>query len=171
MPIRMLTRRGRTSPRLTGFDYSTRNWYFVTINAKGHQPFFGALTEAGVELSEIGVIVAAEWQRTAKLRRDVSLDAFIVMPDHFHALVGLNDNDRRHCTTSLTAMMNGFKAAVTSRVRRLPSPPAYEVWHRSFHDSIIRGQRHSDRVRRYIDANPSVAWHSRRLPGSRSCPH
>lgn len=169
MPIRTLTRRGRTSPRLRGFDYSTRQWYFVTINAKGRQPFFGTLTSDGVTLSEIGVIVAAEWRRTAELRRDVSLDSFVVMPDHFHALVGLNDNDWRHCVTSLTAMMNGFKAAVTSRVRRLSSPPAYEVWHRSFHDSIIRGQRHFERVRRYIEANPSVAWRALRLPGAGAC--
>jgi REP element-mobilizing transposase RayT len=164
MPIRTFIRRGRTSPRLKGFDYAARRWYFVTINAKGHQPFFGTLTPSGVVLSEVGVIVAAEWERTADLRRDVTLDAFVVMPDHFHALVGLNSNDWDHCNTSLTAMMNGFKAAATSRVRRLPSPPAFEIWHRSFHDSIIRGQRHFDRVRRYIEANPSVAWHSRRLP-------
>jgi REP element-mobilizing transposase RayT len=170
MPIRTLIRRSRTSPRLRGFDYSTRKWYFVTINAKRHQPLFGTLGSNGVMLSEVGSIVAAEWERTADLRRDVSLDEFIVMPDHFHALVGLNPNDRDRCDTTLTAMMNGFKAAATSRVRRLPSPPAFEIWHRSFHDSIIRGQRHFDRVRRYIEANPSVGWHSRRLPGSRVHP-
>ena len=168
MPIRTLTRRRGNSPRLRGFDYATRQWYFVTINAKGHQPFFGTLTSDGVQLSEIGLIIAAEWRRTAELRHDVSLDAFVVMPDHFHALVGLNDDDLRHRTTSLTAMMNGFKAAVTSRVRRLPFPPAYEVWHRSFHDSIIRRQRHFERVRRYIEANPEVAWHAQRLPESRA---
>ena len=170
MPIRTLTRRGHSSPRLRGFDYSTRQWYFVTINAKGHQPLFGTLTSEGVQCSEIGGIVVAEWQRTAELRHDVSLDAFVIMPDHFHALVGLNDDDRRHCATSLIAMMNGFKAAVTSRVRRLPSPPTYEVWHRSFHDSIIRGQRHFERVRRYIEANPKVAWHALRWPGSGARP-
>jgi REP element-mobilizing transposase RayT len=164
MPIRTLIRRGRTSPRLKGFDYGARRWYFVTINAKGHQPLFGALESNGVMLSAVGSIVVAEWERTADLRRDVSLDAFVVMPDHFHALVGLNARDHDCCGTSLIAMMNGFKAAATSRVRRLPFPPAFEIWHRSFHDSIIRGQRHLDRVRRYIEANPGVAWHSRRLP-------
>jgi len=164
-------RRGRTSPRLKGFDYSSRHWYFVTINAKGHQPLFGTLAQDGVNLSEAGLIVNAEWCRTAELRSDVALDAFIIMPDHFHGLVGLHDNDREHCTTSLSAMMNGFKAAVTSRVRRLPSPPAYEVWHRSFHDALIRSHRHFDRVCRYIEANPRVAWHAQRWPGSPSRPN
>lgn len=171
MPIRTLVRRGRTSPRLDSFDYSTRRWYFVTVNAKRRQPLFGALALGGVHLSDVGSIVAAEWQRTAELRSDVALDAFVIMPDHFHGLVGLHDNDREHCATSLSAMMNGFKAAVTSRVRRLPSPPAYEVWHRSFHDAIIRGQRHFDRVRRYIEANPSVAWRAQHWPGSPSRPN
>jgi len=107
-------RRGRTSPRLKGFDYSSRHWYFVTINAKGHQPLFGTLAQDGVNLSEAGLIVNAEWCRTAELRSDVALDAFIIMPDHFHGLVGLHDND--------TPCLRGLAPQFSRRAHPQPSP-------------------------------------------------
>ncbi len=126
---------------------------------------FGTLTRDGVRLSDAGQIVEEEWQRTAVLRPDVTLDAFVVMPDHLHALVGLHEIRREDCGTSLTALMNGFKAAVTSRIRRLAAPPAWAVWQRSFYDSIIGSNEHFHAVRRYIEANPAKAWYATRWPG------
>jgi REP element-mobilizing transposase RayT len=156
----------RQSWRLDGFDYSDRRWYFVTSPTLRRQPLFGALAVDGVHLSDAGRIVDEEWQRTAVLRKDVMLDAFVIMPDHFHALLGLNAIWHEHQNTSLTALMNGFKAAVTSRIRRLADPPAWGIWQRSFHDSIIGSNAHFQAVRRYIAANPATAWYATRLPGS-----
>lgn len=41
-------------------------------------------------LSTYGKIVAEEWKRTGDLRDEVSLDAFIVMPDHVHGLLWIH---------------------------------------------------------------------------------
>lgn len=165
MPIRIVSRRERKSPRLAGFDYSSRCWYFVTIIARRRQKLFGALGQRGVILSDIGRIVAEEWKRSAVVRSDVDLDEFVVMPDHFHALVGLRCMRRSESVSSLTRVIGAFKGAVTRRLRKLDPGYPHEVWQRSFHDSIIRGPRHFECVRHYISANPVVAWMATRWPG------
>jgi putative transposase len=43
-------------------------------------------------LSQLGEIVRDEWLKTAEMRPEVELGEFVVMPNHFHAIIGLFDN-------------------------------------------------------------------------------
>lgn len=122
------------------------------------QPCFGMIAPDGVCLSGPGRIVEEEWYRSASLRADVLLDAFVVMPDHVHGLVGLLDGPSAGRSSSVPGLVGTFKAAVTRRVHRLYPGQYDELWQRSFHDSIIRSPRHLERVRAYIRANPRKAW-------------
>ncbi len=156
--IRTYLLRNRKSPRLEAFDYAERRWYFVTVCTAHRQPLLGALRPHGVMLSDIGVIVEEEWRRTAELRDDVVLDEFVVMPDHFHALIALGYLYDVRSQSSLPRLIGQFKGAVTRRVRQLsPFHPAV-IWQRSFHDSIVRNDKHFRRVKAYIAANPMTAW-------------
>ena len=155
--IRVFASKNRQSPRLDGFDYTQRRWYFVTICTAHRQPFFGVLRPDGVGLSDMGVIAAEEWRRNAAVRDDIALDEFVVMPDHFHALIGLSYTRDVRRRSSLSQIVGQFKGAVTRRVRQLsPFHPAV-IWQRSFHDSIIRNDAHFRRVKAYIMGNPAVA--------------
>lgn len=40
-----------------------------------------------MRLNELGSIVFDEWEKTAVIRANVELGAFVVMPNHFHAIV------------------------------------------------------------------------------------
>lgn len=123
--IRVFTPKNRKSPRLDGFDYSQRRWYFVTACTAHRQPFLGELRPDGVMLSDIGMIVAEEWQRTEELRDDIVLDEFVVMPDHFHALIALGYLYDVRGQSSLSKLIGQFKGTVTRRVRQLsPFHPA-----------------------------------------------
>ncbi len=152
--IRVFLPKNRKSPRLDGFDYTQRRWYFITICTAHRQPFFGELCPDGVALSDIGVIVEEEWLRTAEVRDDVVLDEFVVMPDHFHALIGLSYLFDVRGQSSLSKLVGQFKGSVTRRVRQLSPLHPTVIWQRSFHDSIMRNDRHFRRVRAYIKANP-----------------
>ena len=44
-----------------------------------------------MQLSAIGEIVADEWQKPAIVRPYVVLDEWVVMPNHFHAIVGIQN--------------------------------------------------------------------------------
>jgi REP element-mobilizing transposase RayT len=81
----------RRSVRLKGYDYAQGGAYFVTICAAHKRPVFGRLENGAVRLHPYGRIVIEEWERTAILRPHVVLDEFIVMPDHFHAIIVLDN--------------------------------------------------------------------------------
>ena len=78
------------STRLKGWDY-TAGWYFVTICTHQRRCFFGEVSDDIVCLSPIGRIVAEEWERTAIVRPYVWLDGWVLMPDHFHGIIAIDD--------------------------------------------------------------------------------
>ena len=115
--------------------------------------------------------------RTGEMRSPkISLDEYIVMPNHFHGIVIINDvgaqraapeqraapvrkneyeNDRPHVKSgSLGAIVRGFKSAVTRRINLLRNAPARSFWQRNYYDHIIRGEEDLENVRLYIQSNP-----------------
>jgi len=133
----------------------------VTACTVDRRPIFGALAADGVARSVAGEIVEEEWRASASLRADILLDAFVVMPDHVHGLLGLRDAPAADRRSSLPGLMSTFKAAVTRRLHREFPGQVGRIWQRSYHDSIIRSARHLERVRAYIQANPRKAWEAR----------
>lgn len=77
------------STRLRGWDYTSPGLYFVTICVKNRVPCLAEIVNGAVRLSPIGVVVAEEWQRTAQIRANVILDAWVIMPNHFHGIIGI----------------------------------------------------------------------------------
>ena len=41
-------------------------------------------------LNEAGKIAKEEWEKTAEIRKNISLGAFIIMPNHFHAIISID---------------------------------------------------------------------------------
>jgi putative transposase len=80
----------RRSIRLKGYDYSQAGAYFVTIVTQGRLPLFGAVVEGEMHLNPFGEIVREEWERTAIVRPDVELGAYMVMPTHFHGILAFH---------------------------------------------------------------------------------
>ncbi|MDA8084377.1 MAG: hypothetical protein M0024_12040 [Nitrospiraceae bacterium] len=83
--------RHRRSVRLKGFDYTREGAYFVTICIQGRECILGDIADGEMGLNEYGRIVAGEWLRTAVVRTTVDLDAYVVMPNHFHGIMVIND--------------------------------------------------------------------------------
>ncbi len=77
----------RRSLRLRYFDYAGPAWYFVTICTANRACLFGEVREGAMHKNGLGGLVAEEWVSSAKLRREIELDQFVVMPNHFHAIV------------------------------------------------------------------------------------
>ena len=98
--------------RLKDWDYSQNGFYFVTICTKNHQMFFGDIIKSGTEccpiykmkLSEIGEIVEKYWLEIPKHFPNVSLDEHIIMPNHIHGIIeidnSLNNMETQQCHKS-----------------------------------------------------------------------
>jgi REP element-mobilizing transposase RayT len=79
------------SRRLESWDYSTPGGYFITICTHLKRPYFGKIIKGKLHLSSIGNIVAEEWEKTGSLRKNVDLDEYIVMPNHLHGIIILQN--------------------------------------------------------------------------------
>lgn len=83
----------RRSIRLRGYDYTQPGVYFITICTHGRMCLFGDVVDGVMQMNACGRIVADEWHRTAVVRSDVVLDAFVVMPNHVHGIIGIVEID------------------------------------------------------------------------------
>ena len=165
----------RRSIRLPGYDYASAGWYFVTICCHKRQHLFGEIVRANcirpdgpvMELNQLGRIVHEEWLKTAEIRPEVELGEFVVMPNHFHAILGLTghsglmqeagvcntplqsqfikaadqaDTDLSFQSPSQTigAIVRGFKSSVTKQIRQ--TGIANDIWQRNYYEHIIRNE-------------------------------
>ncbi|MEL6270183.1 MAG: transposase, partial [Chloroflexota bacterium] len=76
----------RRSVHLPDHDY-VDGVYFVTVCAHHHECLFGDVVDDMMHRNAFGDVVHAEWLRTEQVRPYVTLDAFVVMPNHFHAVL------------------------------------------------------------------------------------
>ena len=81
----------RRSIRLRSHDYSSPGYYFITLCCKNRECLFGEIVDHKMILNDFGRIVHDEWMRSATIRKEIELDEFIVMPNHFHAIVLIHD--------------------------------------------------------------------------------
>jgi len=77
----------RHSLRLLGHDYTWPEAYFVTLCSHQKRCLFGEVVEGRMRLSRVGSLVETEWRKTAQVRSYVQLDRYVVMPNHFHAIL------------------------------------------------------------------------------------
>jgi putative transposase len=91
-----------SSARLQNWDYASSGMYFVTLCTKNSEHYFGQIIKpenekehSVVKLSEIGNIVETEWLKTPEMRSDMNLklDEYQVMPNHFHAILIIGENE------------------------------------------------------------------------------
>src|SRR6478672_10485579 len=101
--------------------------YRITLSTAGRAPLFGAVADGRVTLSPAGRVVQVEWLRTAFLRPAVRLDAYVVMPDHFHGILLL---DCSEVAGSVGSIIAAFKAASALRINQLRATPGGVVWQR-----------------------------------------
>lgn len=146
----------RRSIRLPGHDYSAGGVYSITIVTARRQRLLSRVEHAIVHLTSIGQIVEQEWLRIPVMRPRAWLDVFVIMPDHFHGVLGLYPPDvgQEGEQGSLASVIGGFKAACTSRYRRLVADSRVRLWHRGYYEHWIRGSVQLKRIRSYILNNP-----------------
>ncbi len=173
----------RKSIRLRGYDYSQAGAYFVTICTQNRACLFGEIVDGEMNLNEYGCIVMDEWIKTTEIRNEIELDEFIVMPNHFHAIVVITcrGTARRAPTKgraptmerfgkpvagSLPTIIRAFKSAVTKRINEARRSSGTKLWQRNFWEHIVRNENELNRIRQYIKNNPKM-WAIDKLNAAR----
>ena len=80
----------RKTLRLKNYDYSQAGAYFVTICTAHRKNLFGQIVNGEMLLNQTGEIVQEEWLKTGTLRTYVTMEQFVVIPNHFHGIIWLS---------------------------------------------------------------------------------
>lgn len=138
----------RKSMRLAGHDYTWTRAYYVTIRARLHEPVF--------DVPELRTVVEKNWDALPERFPGITLDEFIIMPDHVHFIVwldGLAEN-----APTLGKVVGAFKSLTTvewiRHIKATNSSWPFPLWQRDFYDRIIRDEVELERTRQYIRDNP-----------------
>jgi putative transposase len=175
----------RRSIRLPGYDYSQSGAYFVTICAYQRQCLFGDVVDGQMVLNQYGAIVAETYQWLCQRYPYLHSDEWIVMPNHFHAIMVITDEPPvntakprtgvSHCRGGsrnappnnshgkitkrkpLGRLIGAFKTVSTKKINILRDAPATPLWQRNYYEHIIRDRDAMDKICRYIINNP-MSW-------------
>jgi putative transposase len=158
--------RRRRATRLRGYDYRTPGLYHVVTGTKDRICRFGEIRDHVMHPNDIGLMIDEIWNAIPERFPTVSLDASVVMPNHFHGMVFIEPQPGDVPGVSLGDIMKWFKTVITVRYSRGVHEqgwPPYErkVWHRNYYEHIVRDDRDLERIRGYIEGNPAN-WDSDR---------
>ena len=172
--------RRRRSIRLKGYDYSRTGAYFVTTVTQNRLCLFGDVVGDEMHLNEAGIMAQKMWETLPHRFPGRDLDAFVIMPNHIHGIIAINepvgasvvsaqDNSMatgERATTrvapTLGDVMGAYKSLTTIEYARGVTTWGWQsfdrrLWQRNYYERVIRDGRELDRAREYIANNP-MQW-------------
>jgi len=146
----------RKQNRLQEYDYSAPNAYFITVCTKDRKNLFwthvGAITDRpeAVPLTKWGKITEQSICEIAKHYPALSVDHFVIMPNHIHMLLQIqtDSHGRSMIAPTISTVVRLMKGAVSRQA-------GFSVWQKGFYDHVIRSDADYREVWDYIEGNPS----------------
>lgn len=121
-------------------------------------------------LNDAGRMIESEWLTLKKRFSNIELHEYVVMPNHFHAILEIVEKDERATTrvaptdvptTGKTVgdMIDAFKSITTVEYIRGVKNHGWKrfdrkLWQRNYWEHIIRNDESYERIAAYIDNNP-----------------
>jgi REP element-mobilizing transposase RayT len=176
----------RQSIRLDGYDYAKNGYYFVTIDVQDKLKLFWNNLDIDMKgrthrsartldqeniINQIGKMVDYWWNEIPSHFKNIVIDEYTIMPDHFHGIVVIDNfvgadrcvrpmeikNDPK-----LGNIIQWFKTMTTNEYIKnikLNNWPKFHrrLWQRDYYERIIRNEIELNNVRKYILENP-MKW-------------
>ena len=145
----------RKPNRLTEYDYSTPNAYFITVCTQNRNNLFWTDVSAAIDrqenipLTDLGMIVKQVIHDIPKHYPAISVDHAVIMPNHIHLLLQINTDidGRPMAAPTISTVINQTKGVISKKA-------GFSVWQKGFYDHVIRGERDYRDIWNYIEGNP-----------------
>lgn len=145
---------------MKNFDYSENGLYFLTLCVKEKDTLLCKIVGRDVpdapkvQLTNIGETVEKYILSINNTER-VSVHKYIIMPDHVHLLLFVDNSDGASGTSRpthslISRTVSGFKRLSNKEIGK-------NIWQTSFFDHVIRNEADYKTHYRYIEDNP-VMW-------------
>ncbi len=154
--------KSRKPNRLREYDYSKNGYYFVTICTQNLVEWFGKIENDQMVLNEYGQVVLECWHDLPNHYRNIKLDESVIMPNHIHGIIIIENNvgNRHACSLQmerqhqiLPVVIGSYKSAVARYIHQTKNGQDFH-WQKSFYDHVIRNENELAFIREYILNNP-----------------
>ena len=134
----------RKDPRLKGFDYSSTGAYFLTICTQNRKNILSMIVGEGSplpRLSPYGKIAESWIQKIPEKYPEVSVDCYVIMPNHIHILLSIiKDDGRENPSPTADTVVGWLKYQATKEINELRGGMCDKIFQRSFFDHIVRNR-------------------------------
>ena len=140
----------RKKLRLDEYSYNQVGSYFITVVAAQRRLIFGQVLPsttfqtAFVELSDIGLLVKQEIDFLMNYHENIMVDGFVIMPNHVHLMLSISNSP----APDISRIIRLWKGSITKKA-------GHSIWHRSFHDHVVRNEQDYLRLMQYMENNPA----------------
>ncbi|MBF6593952.1 MAG: transposase [Thermaceae bacterium] len=169
----------RRSVRLKGFDYASAGAFFVTVRVQKRECLWGDVRDGEVCLTDAERMVVGVWEGLRERFPFISLDAFVVIPNHVHGIIIRSDTGvgaglvpalhalqiegrPQGIAPTLGDVVGAFKSLTTHRyISGIKNSgwPTFDKrpWQRNYYERILRNEDELKAIREYIVHNP-LGW-------------
>ena len=172
----------RKPNRLWEYDYSTNGAYFITICTQDRRKILSSIVGDGSPVPKpCGMIAEKLIAQIPEKYPTVSVDNYVIMPDHIHMLLrfdchsgtgdpsstvdcysGTGDpsptvdcySGTENPSPTLGNVIGWYKYQVTKQMNLQLNSKSERVFQRSYYDHVIRNQKDYDEIWQYIENNP-----------------
>lgn len=159
--------KSRKLNRLNKYSYSINGHYYITVCTQNRREIFGIIENDHIIINQYGEIVKNTWFKIPEHFHNVELDEFIIMPNHIHGIIIINNpvgtghalssNDKNTKNNNLSVIVESFKSTITKQINQINNNEF--KWQRSFHDHTIRTTDSLNNIRKYMLNNPAT-WNA-----------
>jgi len=108
-------------------------------------------------LNDAGKMVSEEWLTLAGRFTTITLDEFVVMPNHFHGIIYISSDSIENPT--LGKVIGAFKSIVNNNYiigvkNQGWTPFDKRLWQRNYYEHIVRDDSALQKIQQYIRDNP-----------------
>lgn len=134
-------------------------WFFVSFNCAENKSVFGSIVGEAVALNELGKRVERAIVEMPRHYPEVYVDAFVVMPNHVHFIVKIEDrpsNDENQLG-KLVRKLKTFTATIYRKMREAGEITDFGIdglWQTDFWEVIVTDHDQLKGYRKYIRENP-----------------
>lgn len=123
-------------------------------------------------LAKPGLMIEKWWLELENKFKNIKLDQYIIMPNHFHGIIIMTDSfvgddlcvvpETETHKHSLPNIIRWFKTMTTNDYIKgvkanIFAPFEKHLWQRSYYDRIIRNEKEFHKIQAYIYYNP-LKW-------------
>ena len=120
-----------------------------------------------------GKIVKEVWQSIPDHFPHVTVDHFVIMPNHIHGIINIVgarpvfdastrcavplpiiEQFGKPVARSIPTIIRSFKSEVTRQVNLLQHTPGAKLWQRNYYEHVIRNEEEYETIYEYMLANP-----------------